>query len=163
VDGVLVEKALGLQESRLAMAIGRILLDFIDSKDCGVVVGADCALRLTPGLVRIPDVSYLSWESIGADEVPDDPLPDLVPDLAVEVISKSNTKKEMERKLRDYFASGVRLVWLVYPKTQTAEAYVSPEQVRRVGKNQSLDAGDVLPGFRLPLKALFASLKRRKR
>jgi Uma2 family endonuclease len=69
----------------------------------------------------------------------------------------------MERKLRDYFASGVRLVWLVYPKTQTAEAYISPEQFRRVGKNQALDAGDVLPGFRLPLKALFASLKRRKR
>ncbi len=78
------------------------------------------------------------------------------------MISKGNTKKEMERKLRDYFVSGLRLVWLIYPKTQTAEAYTAPDDMRRVGKNQSLGGGGVMPGFRLSLKELFVRPKRRK-
>jgi Uma2 family endonuclease len=163
VDGVLVEKAVGMREALLAGVILKRLWEFVGPDDLGVVLPADASLRLMPGLVRFPDVSFISWGTIGADEVPKEPVPDLAPDLAVEVISEGNTKKEMERKLRDYFVSGVRLVWLVYPKTQTAEAYTAPDEVRRVGKNQALDGGDVLSGFRLPLKDLFAGLKRRKR
>ncbi len=163
VDGILVEKAVGTREGLLAGQILRLLWEFVDPDDLGVVLPGDACLRLLPGLVRFPDVSYLSWKAIGADEFPDAPIASLVPDLAVEVISAGNTKKEMERKLRDYFVSGVRLVWLVYPKTQTAEVYNSADEVRRIGKNQALDGGDVLPGFRLPLKELFARAKRRKR
>ncbi len=163
IDGVLVEKAVRTREALLAGEIVRLLWHFVDPGDLGVVLPGDASLRLLAGLVRFPDVSYISWNTIGADEFPDAPIAGLVPDLAVEVISAGNTKKEMKRKLRDYFVSGVRLVWLVYPKTQTAEVYTAPDEVRRIGKNQSLDGGDVLPGFRLPLKGLFARLKRRKR
>jgi Uma2 family endonuclease len=163
VDGVLVEKAMGARESIVAMTIGRRIGNFIDPENLGVVIGEGGPLRLLPGLVRLPHVSFISWKTIGADEFPEAPIADLAPDLAVEVISEGNTRKEMERKLRDYFVSGVRLVWLVYPKTQTVEVYTSPDEMRRVGKNQALDGGDVLPGFRLTLKDMFAWPKRRKR
>ena len=162
VDGVLVEKAMGAKESMMACYIIQLLLNFLEDKDLGIVLGADAAMRLLPGLVRIPDASFVSNERLIDGDLPDAPLPDLVPDLAVEVLSKSNTKKEIKRKLRDYFLCGVRLAWVLQPKTQTAEIYTSPTDVRRFDKDQMLDGGDVLPGFTLPLRRVFDGNKRRK-
>ena len=67
------------------------------------------------GLVRIPDVAFTSWERLPGRRVPPEPIPELAPDLAVEVLSQSNTEAEMTRKRGEYFAAGVRLVWLVDP------------------------------------------------
>jgi Uma2 family endonuclease len=89
--------------------------------------------------------------------VPRDPIPDLVPDLAVEVISRHNTREEMERKLRDYFTAGVRLVWYVYhtPRREVW-VYASPTESAVVREDQALDGGEVLPGFQLSLADLFS-------
>ena len=112
-----------------------------------------------PGLVRIPDVAFISWERLpGKVVVPDEAIPDLAPDLAVEVLSEGNTKEEMERKLKDYFFAGVRLVWYIDLKKRTAEVYTSPDQGVTLTEGQTLDGGEVLPGFRLPLRQLFALL-----
>jgi Uma2 family endonuclease len=155
IDGVLVEKVMGTKEAMLASFLGHLLWEFVDERDLGTVLGADGMLRLFPGQVRIPDVSFISWGNWPGRHVSDDPIAEVVPDLAVEVLSPKNTPKEMERKLRDYFKAGTRLVWLLYPKTQTAEVYTSPDDKRRVGKNQSLDGGEVLPGFRVALRRIF--------
>ena len=162
VDGVLVEKAMGTRESQLAFLIGYFIMRFLERHDLGIVLGADGALRVMPGLVRIPDISFISWVKLPDRELPHKPIADLFPDLAVEVLSESNTKPEMERKLQDYFRVGVRLVWVIQPKTQTAKIYTSPTDVRHIGKAQALDGGDVLPGFKLPLRQLFARLKGRR-
>jgi Uma2 family endonuclease len=163
VDGVLVEKVMGTKEGVLASLIGHFLWDFLEENDLGLVAGADGPVRLQLGLVRIPDVCFVSWERLPEGELPDAAIAPVVPDLAVEVLSTGNTKAEMDRKLRDYFEAGVRLVWFIQPKTQTAAVYTSPTKVRRVGKDQALDGGAVLPGFRLPLKDLFARARRRRR
>jgi Uma2 family endonuclease len=163
IDGVLVEKAMGSQEGLVEMILGYLLLQFVDKHDLGLVLGASGMLRILPNQVRIPDVSFISWDRLPEGKLPPEPIARLAPDLAVEVLSPSNTKKEMERKLNDYFMAGVRLAWLIDPATQTAEVYTSPNEVHRVGKNQALDGGDVLPGFRLPLKQLFARAERRKK
>jgi Uma2 family endonuclease len=162
VDGVLVEKAMGIRESLLAGVIVHLIWDFLKKDNLGVVFGADGMMRTFPDQVRIPDVSFISWDRYPGDEVPDEGISSFLPNLAVEVLSPSNTKGEMDRKLRDYFLAGVELVWVVDPKTQTAKAYTSPEDVRRIGKTGSLDGGAVLPGFRLTLKELFARTKRRR-
>jgi Uma2 family endonuclease len=156
IDGVLVEKARGTKEAILASLLGHFLWEFVRPRQLGVVLGADGMLRLFPGRVRIPDVSFISADRLPAGEFPTDAIAELSPNLAVEVLSKSNTAKEIELKLRDYFQSGSQLVWIIQPKTQTAVAYTSSEDKRRVGKNQALDGGAVLPGFKLPLKSLFA-------
>jgi Uma2 family endonuclease len=91
--------------------------------------------------------------------VPHDDIADLAPDLAVEVLSEGNTKQEMARKLDDYFAAGVRLVWHLDPKTATAQCYTSPEASVLVKANESLDGGAVLPGFTLCLDKLFEQPK----
>ncbi len=163
VDGVLVEKPMGLKESALATALSGPLDAFAEKHDLGFVTGEAGALRLMPGLVRIPDVSFIAWEKVPKHEVPEEPIPDLFPDLAVEVFSKGNTLAEMARKLGEYFRVGVRMVWIIYPKTQTAEIYTSPTRVRKVAKTGALDGGMVVPGFRLPLKRLFARMKQRRK
>jgi Uma2 family endonuclease len=163
IDGVLVEKAMGVRESLLAALLAHLINGFLDEDARGIVLGADGMIRTFPGQVRIPDVSFISWEKLPGDEVPDEGISRVVPNLAIEVLSPSNTKAEMDRKLRDYFVAGVELVWVIDPTTQTAKAYTSPDDLQRISKTGSLDGGDVLPGFRLPLKQLFAGLRRRSR
>ena len=159
VDGVLVEKVMGLPESIVAMTIGRRLGNFVDEQDLGVVAGPDGTVRLMPGLVRIPDVAFISWERLPGKRVSAAAIPDLAPDLAVEVLSESNTKEEMERNLKEYFFAGVRLVWYVDVKKRTVEAFTSPDQSVILTEGQALDGGAVLPGLLLPLRLLFAQLE----
>jgi Uma2 family endonuclease len=162
LDGVLVEKAMGFYEARMAAALIGLLEEFLTKHDLGIVLSSDGMMRLAPGLVRIPDVSFLSWSHFPNRELPREPIPDIAPDLAVEVLSESNTKAEMQRKLWDYFDAGVRLVWYLDPETRTAEVYTGVDQCRRVREVQSLDGGDVLPGFSLPLSLWFARAGKRR-
>lgn len=155
VDGVLVEKAMGHHESRLAMFIGHCLLRHLEKHDQGIVAGADGTTQFDEDLVRIPDVAFIPYENIPPGADPMTPMPDWVPALAVEVISRGNTKRELARKLRDYFTAGVRLVWCFHPSARTVRVYTSPDQSVELGVNDVLDAGDVLPGFTLPIGPLF--------
>jgi Uma2 family endonuclease len=91
VDGVLVEKATGFPEAYLACELIKLVGAFVDQQDLGILVGADGALRLMPGLVRIPDVSFISWDRLPGRVVPRAPIPNLMPDVAMEVLSEGNT------------------------------------------------------------------------
>jgi Uma2 family endonuclease len=163
VDGVLVEKTVGYYEARLAIVIGYYIEMFLDRHDLGIVLGADGTLRLMPGLVRIPDVSFISWDKFPNRELPAEAIPDLVPDLAVEVLSESNTAEEMRRKLREYFQVGVRLVWLIDPATRSAEVYTSPRKKTTITSDQAINGGSVLPGFSLSLQELFTRAGRQQK
>ena len=158
VDGVLVEKTVGFYESFLASRLAHFLTDFAEHYHLGIIAGADGMLRLTPGLVRIPDVSFVSWARLPGRRVPRQALPDLVPDLAVEVLSPSNTAQEMEQKLQDYFTAGVHLVWYVHPTLQEVHVYTAPDQREVVTAEQVLTGGNVLPGFTLTVRRLFEEI-----
>jgi Uma2 family endonuclease len=80
--------------------------------------------------------------------------------LVVEILSESNTEKEMARKYREYFQAGVQLVWEVDPKTRSVAVYTSPDHSSLLNEAQTLDGGNVLSGFTLPLAQLFAELDR---
>jgi Uma2 family endonuclease len=155
VDGVLVEKTMGAEESLLTGILIELLWRFVRPRKLGWVMPPDGAVRLFPKLVRIPDVSFIRRERAPGGKFPKVSLLDLVPDLAVEVLSPSNTKAEMGRKLRDYFLAGIPVVWLINPRTRSAEVYRSPDKKKRVRINQALQGGDILPGFSLTLKELF--------
>ena len=162
VDGVLVEKAMGFYESRLAAVLIRFLDEFVSRQDLGIVLSADGMMRLAPGLVRIPDVSFISWNRLPDRLLPAEPIPDLAPDLAVEILSVSNTAAEMARKLREYFAAGVRLVWYVDPEDQTVQVYTAPDQFRLLTEDDTIDGAAVVPGFTLAIRQWFeqAGLRR---
>jgi len=158
VDGVLVEKAVGLRESFLAIALASILRGFVRPRNLGMVTGEAGMMRLMAGLVRIPDVAFISWERLPNRRVPTEPIPDLAPDLAVEVLSVGNTPGEMARKRQEYFSAGVQVVWQVDPRTRAVEVFTAPDQSTVLHEAQTLDGGTVLPGFTLPLQELFAEL-----
>lgn len=158
VDGVLVEKVMGFLESTLACDLIFHLRTFLERHDLGFLAGPDGAARLMPGLIRIPDISFVAWTQLPSRQRPRDPIARLAPALAVEVLSESNTEAEMARKLKEYFFSGVRVVWLVDPESRTVRFYSAPDHCTVLAEGQTLDGGDVLPGLSLPVATVFAGM-----
>ncbi len=162
VDGTLVEKPMGFRESVIASALIRILGQFVVGGNLGLVTAPDGSVRLYQGIVRLPDVAYVSWGRLPEGRVPQEAIPDLAPDLVIEVLSSGNSPGEMARKRREYFAAGVRLAWEIDPRKRTASVYLGPDEpVAVLSEADRLEGGDVLPGFVLPLAELFAELDRR--
>jgi Uma2 family endonuclease len=155
IDGVLVEKDMGYWESVLAIELARLWGNFVRRRKLGTVAGEAGMLRLSPGLVRIPDVSFVSRARLAHHRRARAPILPLAPDLAVEVLSEGNTPREMARKVREYFDSGSRLVWLVDPRTRTVAVHTSPGKPFILTEKQTLTGGDVLVGFTLQLRKLF--------
>lgn len=159
VDGTLVEKIMGAPESFIAVEISFALKSWNrDHGDLGMVLGADGMMTFMKGLVRIPDVSFTSWDRLPNRQVPSEPVPKLAPDLAVEVLSEGNTRAEMERKLKEYFLSEVQLVWYIDPRKRTVLVYTSPDDATELGETDTLDGGAVLPGFAVEVARLFDQL-----
>jgi len=155
VEGTLVEKAMGFEESEIAVTIIILVGTFVRRHKLGIVAGPDSTIRLFSGLVRIPDVSFISGDRLPGRKRPKTPIPHLAPDLVIEVLSKGNTKAEMTRKLGEYFEAGVRSVWIVNPRKRTVRVYTAVDQSVLLAEDESLDGGTVLPGFVLPVRELF--------
>ncbi|MFN0052829.1 MAG: Uma2 family endonuclease [Planctomycetales bacterium] len=158
VNGTLIEKSMGYEDSVIASALLVCLGNFVNSQKLGIVTGEGGMLKLGRGLVRIPDVAFVSYERLPGRRVPRAPIPTLVPNLAVEVLSRANTSREMRQKLRDYFSAGVELVWYIDPRKHTITVYTDCDQRTLLKESQTLTGGEVLPGFRVKVRDLFAQL-----
>jgi Uma2 family endonuclease len=160
VDGTLVDKVMGFDESIYAALLLRALLNFVLTHDLGKIVGADGMMRIFPGMVRIPDTAFISWARYPKGKRRRSEIPQVVPDLVVEVLSEGNTPKEMARKLDEYFRAGVHLVWYVNPKKRTVRVYTARDRSVLLREDDTLDGGDVLPGFALSIRDWFAEAER---
>jgi Uma2 family endonuclease len=160
VEGVLLEKAVGYNESSLAAFLAGLLNSFVIPRNLGLVTGPDGTVELMADLVRIPDVAFTRWDRLPGRRRPTAPVPRLAPNLAVEVLSRSNTPGEMAVKRQDYFAAGVELVWEIAPNTRTVAVYKSVTEVTTLTATDALEGGTVLPGFTLSVQDLFAELDR---
>jgi Uma2 family endonuclease len=158
VDGTLVEKPMGYLESMVAMYLVNALQNHVLPRKLGVVTGEAGMMNLFADLVRIPDVAFASWSRFPGGKLSAAPVPKLAPDLAVEVLSPSNTAREIARKLREYFKADVRLVWIVDIRERTVAVHTEPEKAVVLSGDAMLDGGEVLPGFTLRLRELFAQL-----
>jgi Uma2 family endonuclease len=155
VEKTLVEKPIGYEESEIAALLIAYLSAFVRPHRLGIILAPDGMLRLNPGLVRAPDVSFIARASLPGGKRPEGPIPDMAPDLAVEVLSKGNTRAEMTRKLHEYFAAGTRLVWLVDHRARTVRVHTAPREFTTLTDADTLDGAPVLPGLRLPVRDLF--------
>jgi Uma2 family endonuclease len=115
-------------------------------------------IDVSTDLQRRPDLAFVSYERWPRRKrpTPKDAW-NVVPDLAVEVVSENNTANQIQEKIQAYFRCGVRLVWVVYPIQQLVYVYRSLTQITVVQRADRLDGGDVLAGFSLPLDDLFAT------
>lgn len=158
VEGRLVPMTLpGARHGELTMRLGSELHRFVEAGDLGVVFAAETGFHLAhaPDTVRAPDVSF-----VRKDRLPDDGLPAGywlgAPDLAVEVMSPNDSKPEVGKKVHEYLRRGARLVWVVFPKKRSVVVYRLDAPVLMLSEGDTLDGGDVLPGFSYPLARLFA-------
>ncbi len=158
VDGVLVEKVMGGRASHVAMMLVYYLNAYLLRNPIGFLFGPDGPLRIADDLVRIPDISFVVWDKLPDRTVPSEPIPELVPDLAVEVLSPSNRPGEIQRKRREYFQAGTRLVWVVDPENRTVEVASSLDAVVTLHKAERLDGGEILPEFSIAVSDLFINI-----
>lgn len=155
IDGERVETTrMGAYETWLASLLLKRLAPVADAIGHAVVemmfqLGSD-------GNKRRPDLAFVSFARWPRGRrVPSAETWDVVPDLAVEVISPSNTAADMVVKIDEFFAAGVRLVWVVYPVSQIVQVWSDGTTCRALRIGDDLDGADVVPGFRLALAELF--------
>ena len=155
VEGVLVEKAMGYYEDLLGSVLIELMGAFARKNKLGFVLGAAGMMRPQPGLVRMPDVAFYAWSQFSNRRLPRGQILDRIPDLAVEILSPKNTRREMNRKRAEYFGGGAQLVWQVYPKKLRVRVYAAVDQFEELGEDQTLTGGAVLPGFTLSVRKWF--------
>jgi len=158
VNGRIVElPPMGAYESELAFSLALALEQFVAERRLGkIVIEMLFRIDVTRNLKRRPDVAFVStarWPF--GKRVPKGEAWEMVPDLAVEVVSPSNGAAEIAEKIRDYFQTGTKRVWVIYPETRQVYIYTSIIDVRILLEPADLDGGDTLPGFRLSLTRLF--------
>ena len=155
VHGTLVEKPMGAEEGAIAAQVIYLIKSFVMPRRLGLVLAPDATLRVHLRQVRLPDVSFTTAARLEGLPRPLPPIPDLAPDLAVEVLSASNTRREMEQKRRDYFAGGTLLVWEIDPPARAVDVYVTVDRPVRYHNGETLTGDPVLPGFTLAVADVF--------
>jgi Uma2 family endonuclease len=157
IDGRIVEKAIGVYENSLAAVMFGVLDRYTEANPVGRVV-QEMIFDLRPQVnrERRPDVAFVSFERWPRDRrIPRTRSWVVIPDLAVEIISLTNTADNVAEKLQEYFHVGVRQVWVVYPRQAWVYVYTSTTSVSVLEPGTELDGGDVLPGLRLSVRDLF--------
>lgn len=155
VDGILIDKATWTFHSFIGGALCGALTSHLKRQAGGITLGGSAAFKLRPGLIRRPNTAYLTVDrarlfcaAIHEKFVP------VAPNLAVDVISESNSKKEMDDKLQDYFRAGTEEVWYVYPETRELHQFSSPA-APQVWQGTALITTRLLPGFEMKLAEIF--------
>jgi Uma2 family endonuclease len=133
------------------------LRSFVKANHLGTVLESNAGFRMSNTNIRAPDVSFVSYarmNALGFKRTARRFFP-AAPDLAVEVLSLNNTRKEINERLKDFFSSGTMLAWIIDPKSKRVEVCRSLTERRWVGNDGFLDGEDLLPGFRYPVADLF--------
>jgi len=160
VDGVRVEREpMGVFEGVLASWLCHLMNSFAGGKKLGLAVNEVLfVLNAARALNRRPNVAFVSYARWPTAFVAREPAWNVVPDLAIEIVSPTNLAEEIDRKITDYFQAGVRLVWVFYPDSGRVYVYQSPTLVSILERADTLDGGEVLPGFRLPVTQLYEAV-----
>lgn len=160
VNGELIDMGnSGAKHGYLAIILSAALFNCVSTQKLGAMFDSSTAFKMKSGNKRSPDISFMAKERLqGLEDLPDGFL-EGAPDLAVEILSPSNTVEEIHNKIVEYFENGSRLVWVIHPKEQYVLVYRSAQSPDRLLKfTDSLDGEDIVPGFTLPIADLFQKL-----
>jgi Uma2 family endonuclease len=148
--------AAGYLHGRIAINITTPLDRYVRAHNLGVVCAAETGFKLAsnPDVVRAPDVAFIRRERV--EEVGDvEGYWPGAPDLAVEVISPSDTYSDVQEKVFDWIEAGTRMVVLVMPRKRTVTIYRSLTDIVMLTEHDTLDGGDVVPGWKIPVSEVF--------
>ncbi len=157
IRGVICEMGgAGHVASAIAIKFAHYLVGFVAPRRLGIVSGADGGVRLerTPDTVRIPDVMFISAERMSPEEYRDF-FAEAIPDIVVEVKSRTDSVSETHDKARMWRSHGVPLVWAAYPETRTIDVHRADGSVITLTDADTLDGGEILPGFSVAVSDIF--------
>ena len=154
VDGEILVSPAGMRHSEIAAKILGIIATFLDDHPIGKVYTPDVGISLPNGNVRTPDVTFVRTEKLPGGESPEG-FGELVPDLAIEVLSPNDSLKEVGRKIGEFLECGVPIVWVVDPKRQTVTVYRSLSETQQFSATDLIAADPVLPGFSCKVARFF--------
>ena len=156
VNGQPEEKQMaGARHGGVGTRLSARMCIFVENNNLGGVYGPDTTFQIGSNQ-RLPDVSFVAAARLPAEGEPEGIWP-IAPDLAVEIISPNDLWEKVHDKIGDYFAAGVRQVWLVSPEHKTVTVYHSPLQVTILTEEDELTCEEILPGFRCRLREIFRS------
>ena len=155
-DGELIEMSgPGGTHGRIAIKLGSYLFIFAEENELGIVTGET---GYHPAGDRynllLPDVAFISFER-APDPFPDKLVP-VMPDIAVEIMSPSNTLAELRDKAQRYMRLGTSLVWIIMPADQSIEIHRAQTPVETLELGDTLSGDDILPGFEIQIRRLFS-------
>ena len=158
VRGVLHETmAAGHRHGKIVVNIVTKLGNFVGPRKLGTLVASDSSVCLErdPDTVREPDVAFTSAEKIPLDaEI--DGYAEVVPDLVVEIVSPSDSRRWARARAQMWLGHGAPLVWIVHPDTRTIDVYRPGAATSTLYEEDSLDGHDILPGFTCPVSTIFS-------
>jgi Uma2 family endonuclease len=143
----------GKISAQLLIALGT----FVMARRLGAVWDSSTGFWMHNRNCRAPDVSFITKErlrALGFKSTDRTFIPG-APDLAVEILSPNNTRAEIDERLRDFFASGTQLAWIINPDTECVEVCHALDKRKLLGSGADLDGEHLLPGFRFPIADLF--------
>jgi Uma2 family endonuclease len=158
VQGQLVRRNMGNRAASVAAELLILLGAFVRANKLGMLFSSDAGYRLDPKRpdnLRRPDVSFIRSGRLPND-IPSETYDGLAPDLAVEVVSPTDTSYELDRKVEEYLQAGVRLVWVVHPSVRRIDVFRPNRTITALRLNDELTGEDVVPGFRCRVADLFA-------
>lgn len=148
----------GFEHGTVAMQIGSMIAEYVDRHHLGLVTAAETGFRIArnPDTVRAPDAGFVTASRVSA--MPRRGFFEGAPDLAVEVVSPDDRWSEVTAKAAAWVQAGTKLVWVVDPPNRTITVYAPSLSVRVLGEQDTLEAGDVIPGFRVAVSEVFSFL-----
>ena len=146
----------GGTHGNVAVRLSTKLQVFVEENNLGqIMVESGYLLATNPDTVRGPDISFLAASKIPAEGLPDAYITG-APDLAVEIVSPSDTASIIQDKVQDYLTYGTRLVWVIYPQQKIVVAYHPDGTAQTLHKTDSLTGEDVLPDFSCRVEDIFS-------
>ena len=146
----------GTKHGEVTMNLAAPLHRHVKLNHLGSVYAAETGFKLesNPDTVRAPDIAFVRVERIQSQGKAQG-YGDGAPDLAVEVMSPGDSKREVAEKTIEYFAGGARMVWVVNPKSKTVAVYRAPLEATILTENDTLDGGEIIPGFQIAVAEIF--------
>ena len=138
------------------MNLAAPLAQHVRAHGLGLTFGAETGFLLSrdPDTVRAPDIAFVRTESLPSDGVPQGFIPG-APDLAVEIVSPGDTVYEVDEKTAVWLAAGAETVWIVNPRRRSVTIHHKSGGTRVLGENEELSGEPTVPGFSLPVRAIF--------
>lgn len=155
VKGELRVSPTGLEHEAIGARLISLLFNHVKESQLGEVYGSSAGYRLPNGNLRSPDVSFVRLKRLPEGKSPKG-FAHFAPDLAVEILSPSDSMSEINEKIAEYFDNGTSLVWIVDPDSQAVTVYSSPTDRRLLQAEDEFTGGNVIPGFRCHVKELFS-------